>query len=283
MSSAFPERRATSLLPAVTAICAIACAGGDARRAAPPVRTLRVCADPNNLPFSNQRGEGFENRIAELIARDRGAVLSYTWWAQRRGFFRSTLGEGRCDVVLGVPTTFERVLATSRYYRSSYVFLSRRDRGLNVRSFDDPVLRTLRVGVQIVGADYANAPPAHALSRRGIVANVVGFDVYGDYARESPPARIVTAVAKGDVDLAVVWGPLAGYFARRQPVPLDITTVAPATDGVLPFAFDISMGVRRGNQALRDELDEVIHRRRADIDAILDDYGVPRVGAPGES
>ena len=281
MSSAFPERRATPVL--VAAIVAIACAGGGAPRASAPVRTLRVCADPNNLPFSNERGEGFENRIADLVARDRGAALSYTWWAQRRGFFRSTLGEDRCDVVLGVPAAFERVLATSPYYRSTYVFVSRRDRGLNVRSFDDPVLRTLKVGVQIIGADYANAPPAHALSRRGMVNNVVGFDVYGDYAQESPPARIVAAVAKGDVDLAVVWGPLAGYFARRQPVPLDLAAVAPAADGVLPFAFDIAMGVRRGNQALRDELDEVIHRRRGDIDAILDEFSVPRVGAPGES
>jgi len=268
---------------ALAGLFAIAGAGGGARRAAAPGRTLRVCADPNNLPFSNERGEGFENKIAELVARDRGASLSYTWWAQRRGFFRSTLGEGRCDVVLGVPTAFERVLATSPYYRSSYVFLSRRDRGLHVRSFDDPVLRTLRVGVQIVGADYANVPPAHALSRRGIVANVVGFDVYGDYRQESPPARIVTAVARGDVDLAVVWGPLAGYFALRQPVPLEMAAVSPARDGVLPFAFDISMGVRRGNQALRDELDDVLRRRRADVDAILNDYGVPHIGGPGDS
>jgi mxaJ protein len=282
MRSRFPERPVGPVI-AGAALFVIACAGGGARTHAVPARTLRVCADPNNLPFSNARGEGFENKIAELVAGDRGASLSYTWWAQRRGFFRSTLDEDRCDVVLGVPSTFERVLATRPYYRSSYVFLSRRDRGLHVRSFDDPVLRRLRVGVQIVGADYANAPPAHALSRRGIVANVVGFDVYGDYSQESPPARIVTAVAKGDVDLAVVWGPLAGYFGRRQPVPLEMAAVSPVRDGVLPFAFDISLGVRRGNKALREELDDVLRRRRTDIDAILDDYGVPRIGGPGES
>jgi mxaJ protein len=251
-----------------------------------PVRTLRVCADPNNLPFSNARGEGFENRIAELMARDRGAALAYTWWAQRRGFFRSTLGAGQCDVVMGVPTSFERVLATRPYYRSTYVFVSRGDREPRVRSFDDPILRRLRVGVQIIGADYANAPPAHALSRRGIVTNVVGFDVYGDYRQDSPPARIVAAVADGDVDVAVVWGPLAGFYARRQPVPLEITPVSPASDGSsLPFVFDISVGVRRGDVALRDELDGVLRRRGAEIDAILAQYGVPRVdaGAPGAS
>jgi mxaJ protein len=184
--------------------------------------------------------------------------------------------------VLGVPSGFERALTTRPYYRSTYVFLSRKDRGLDVRSFDDPVLRTLKVGVQIIGADYANAPPAHALSSRGIVANVVGFDVYGDYSQESPPARIVAAVAKGDVDLAVVWGPLAGYYARRQPVPLELVPVSPQIDGsYLPFVFDISMGVGRGNQGLRDELDDILRRHHAEIDAILEQYGVPRVAAPG--
>jgi mxaJ protein len=284
MSSRCPDRRvrAAPRVAWAAALAVLTVAGGQRADAHPSSRLLRVCADPNNLPFSNQRGEGFENRIAELIARDRQAPLRYTWWAQRRGFFRNTLGAGQCDVVLGVPSGFERALTTSPYYRSTYVFLSRRDRSLDVRSFDDPALRRLKVGVQIIGADYANAPPAHALSRRGIVVNVVGFDVYGDYRQESPPARIVAAVAKGDVDLAVVWGPLAGYYARKQPVPLELVPVSPQIDGsYLPFVFDISMGVRRGDQVLRDELDDILRRRRAEIDAILEAYGVPRVAAPG--
>jgi mxaJ protein len=243
-------------------------------------RVLRVCADPNNLPFSNERGEGFENRIAELVARELGATLQYTWWAQRRGFVRNTLGAGACDVLLGVPAGFERAATTEPYYRSTYVFVSRKAKHYDIRSFDDPRLRRLRVGVQLVGDDYANTPPAHALARRGIVRNVVGYSLYGDYRRENPPAQIVEAVARGQVDVAVVWGPLAGYFARRAPVPLELAPVSPSVDAPrLPLTFGIAMGVRRGREALRDSLQRVIDRRRPAIRRILDQYGVPQVEA----
>jgi mxaJ protein len=243
-----------------------------------PVRELRICADPNNLPFSNRRLEGFENKIAEILARDLGARITYTWWAQRRGFFRNTLKAGLCDVVLGVPTGMERAVPTRPYYRSTYVFVSRADRALDVRSFDDPALRNLRIGVQLAGDDYANTPPAHALTRRRIVGNVVGFTLYGDYGKENPPARIVEAVARKEIDIAVVWGPLAGYFARRQRVALRIVPVSPAIDRpFLPFVYDIAVGVRRGDDALRNAIDVELERRRSEIDAILDAYGVPRV------
>ena len=241
---------------------------------------LRVCADPNNLPFSNQRGEGFENKLAELIAHELNASVEYTWWAQRRGFFRNTLKAGACDVVLGVPSGFEMALTTSPYYRSTYVFVTRRDSKLNIRSFDDPILRKVKIGVQIVGDDFANTPPAHALTARKIVDNVEGFTLYGDYAQENPPARIMEAVATGKVDVAVVWGPLAGYFARKERVPLEIVPVSPQVDGPsLPFVFDISMGVRRGDQAFKDELEKILERKRPEIESILDSYGVPRVEA----
>jgi mxaJ protein len=240
-------------------------------------RALRVCADPNNLPFSNARGEGFENRLAELLARDRGAALEYTWWAQRRGFVRNTLRAGECDVLVGAPVGYGPVLVTRPYYRSSYVFVSRRD-GLHPASLDDPVLRTARIGVQLIGDDFANTPPAHALSRRGIIRNVVGYTVYGDYREDSPAGRIVGAVARGEVDVALVWGPFAGYFARRQSVPLAIAPLAAEGDGPgIPFAFAIGMGVRKSDMALRDELDGFIERRRLEIDAILAEYGVPRL------
>jgi len=239
---------------------------------------LRVCADPNNLPFSNERREGFENKIAELLARDLGARVAYTWWAQRRGFFRNTIKAGLCDVVLGVPTGLEMVAPTRPYYRSTYVFVYPADRGIEIRSFDDPALKTLKVGVQLAGDDYANTPPAHALSRRGIVANVVGFTLYGDYALENPPARIVEAVARGDIDVAVVWGPLAGYFAPRQRVPLRVVPVSPSIDlPFLPFVFDIAIGVRRGDDDLKNTIDDFLDRRHGEIQAILDAYGVPRV------
>jgi mxaJ protein len=242
---------------------------------------LRVCADPNNLPFSNARGEGFENALAELVGRELGLAVAYTWQPQRRGFVRTTIGAGACDVMMGVPVSFERVLATVPYYRSSYVFVTRTRGGPTVHSFDDAVLRRVKVGVQVIGDDYANTPPAHALGSRGIVRNVRGYTVYGDYAEPNPPARIIDAVARGEVDIAVAWGPLAGYFATREPVALTVVPVAPQIDlPFLPFVFDIGMGVRRGNEALRDRLDGVIRHRRAAIDALLRRYGVPRVDVP---
>ena len=264
----------------VLPLLASACAPDAAARASRELRReLRVCADPNNLPFTNQRLQGFENEIAALVARDLGATVRYTWWAQRRGFIRNTLNAGLCDVVMGVPSSFDMARATRPYYRSTYVFLSRRSRKLGVRSFDDPALRKLKIGVQIIGDDYANSPPAHAFTKRGIVGNLIGYTVYGDYREDSPPARIVRAVAAGEVDLAVVWGPLAGYFAPRQQVPLEMVPVFPQIDlPFLPFVYDISMAVRRSDPQLQEELDTILEKRRPEIDAILSRFGVPRVG-----
>lgn len=243
-----------------------------------PAGVLRVCADPNNLPFSNQRSEGFENKIAELLGREMNERVEYTWWAQRRGFFRNTLKSGACDLVIGVPAGFEMALTTTPYYRSTYVFVYRKDRNLRINSFDDPKLRTLKIAVQMIGDDFSNSPPAHALSNRNIITNIHGFTVYGDYTKPNPPARIVDAVENGNVDVAIVWGPLAGYFAKHAKVPLEIVPVTPQVDRpFLPFVFDIAMGVRRGDQQLRDRLEQIIEKRRSDIDRILEEYGVPRV------
>jgi mxaJ protein len=246
---------------------------------------IRVCADPNNMPFSNERGEGFENRVVEAVAKELGARVEYTWWAQRRGFFRSTLKAGMCDLVAGVPSGFEMAQTTSPYYRSTYVFVYRKDRGLDLRSFDDPRLRTLKIGVQMIGDDFANTPPAHALTNRHIVGNVRGYMVYGDYSKPGPASNIIDAVVRGEVDVAVAWGPLAGYYARRQRmVPLAVVPVSPQIDlPFLPFVYDISMGVRRGDNAFRDEIEGAMGRRRAEIDRILDWYGVPRVAAAGSA
>jgi len=269
---------------ALLTLLPLAMLGPDARGAATPRRVLRVCADPNNLPFSNADGQGLENRIAELVARDLGAEVRYTWWAQHRGFFRNTLNAGLCDLVPGMPSSLERAWATRPYYRSSYVFVTRRDRGLRIRSFDDSALRTLRIAVQLVGDDYANPPPAHALARRGLAANVAGYRVLDDYRRPNPPAHIMDAVERGDVDIAVVWGPLAGYFARRSPVPLDLVPVRPQVDvPFLPFVFDISMGVRRADTAFRAEIDAVLARRRGEIGRVLEEFGVPRLDVRTET
>jgi mxaJ protein len=242
-----------------------------------PSRTLRVCADPNNYPFSTERGDGFENRIAQVLARELGATVEYTWWAQRRGFFRMTLKAKKCDVVLGVPVGLEMTRTTRPYYRSAYAFVTRADRKLRLRSLDDPRLAHLKIGVQLIGDDGVNTPPAHALARRGIVDNVVGYSVFGDYAADSPPAEIVRAVERGDVDVAIVWGPLAGAFARRSKGALRVTPLTQADDAGLPLAFDLAIGVRHPDQALADELDRALVARRREIDKILDAYGVPRL------
>ena len=246
--------------------------------AAAPERELRVCADPNNLPFSNEKGEGFENRIAEIVAEELDARVTYTWWAQRRGFIRNTLRAGACDLVPGLPTSFELAATTRPYYRSTYVFVWRSDRNLDIRSFDDDTLRALRIGVQMVGDDGSNTPPAHALANRGIVQNVRGYTLYGDYREPNPPARIIDAVADGDIDLAVAWGPMASYFAARSDVRLEIVPVSPQVDlPFLPMVYDIAMGVRREDVALRMAVDSALHARSADIQKILDEYDVPRV------
>jgi mxaJ protein len=267
------------LVVSAVSLLSFAAAGTRVSKANAATRTLRVCADPNNLPFSNDKGEGFENKIAELAAREMGAKVEYTWWAQRRGFIRNTLNASLCDVVIGVPASFDLTAVTNPYYRSSYVFVTRRDRNLHIRSYDDPVLRKLRIGVQLVGDDGANTPPVHSLGQRGIRGNLKGYLVYGDYRQPNPPARIIDGVTKGEVDVAIVWGPLAGYFAARQSVKLDITPVSPQVDlPFMPQVFDVSMGVRRQDKALRDTLDAILEREKGAIGSILDSYNVPRIG-----
>ena len=246
----------------------------------PAAHVLRVCADPNNLPFSNRAGSGYENRIAALIARDLGDSLEYAWWPQRRAWVRNTLTANKCDVAISVPAGFGPLLTTRPYYRSTYVFVSRADRHYALTSLDDPRLRTLRIGLHFIGTDYDNPPPAHALGDRGIVRNVVSFSIYGNYSDPNPPAELIEAVEKGTVDVGVVWGPLAGYFAKRSHVPLAITPVVPSTDartGTV-FAFPIAVGVRKDREGLRDSVQRVLDRDDGAIQRIVQEFGIPVVG-----
>lgn len=261
MSSRFPERLCA-------AMAVLACG---AAAAAPPA--LRVCADPDNLPYSRRDESGFENRIARLVADDMGARLSYFWQEQGRGFVRKTLGAGQCDLFIGVPAGFERVLTTQPYYRSTYVAVYRT--GSPPFTGFDQALRGRRVGVQLIGNDLAASPPGYALARAGAIDNVRGYPVYGD-----GPAgqRMIDAVASGQLDLALVWGPQAGYFAHRSGLEL-VPAAAPAWLPV-PFQYSIAMGVRKGDSALRDRLDDILRRRHADIEAILASYFVPTVAMP---
>jgi mxaJ protein len=271
MSSRCPDRAVARVLLAI----ALGFAGSLPAIAAE--RVLRVCAEPDNLPLSSAQENGFENRIARLLADEIGARLVYAWEPQRRGFVRKTIGDGVCDVWMGVPTGFERLATTRPYYRSSYVFLNRVDAREPLRSFADPRLGTLRIGVQLIGDDLAATPPALGLARAGAVDGVVGYPVYGD---GPAVARISADLAAGKLDAALVWGPQAGYFTDHAAVPL-MTTAAVAPQGFdIPFEFAIAIGVRKSDIALRHDLDAALERRADDVAAVLDAYHVPRVGAP---
>jgi mxaJ protein len=272
----FPSRNVSIALTALVVVCAFASV-----TALPSVATaqttrpgtLVVVSDPNNLPFSNAKEEGFENKLAQLIARDLDCKLEYHWRALRRGYWREAIKSAEADLVMGVPRNLGMALTTEPYYRSTYVFVTR---NTPPASLDDPQLKRLRIGIPLTGDN--NPPPAIALARRGIIDNVEGFTVYGDYAQPDPPGRLIAAVADKQIDLAIAWGPPAGYFAKRH--NLTVTPVMPQSDGALPMAFDVSLGVAKTNTTLRDQLNTVLGNRRAEIDKILDGYNVPRVAAP---
>jgi mxaJ protein len=245
-------------------------------------KQLRVCADPYNLPFSNRQLEGFENKIATLIAKELGETVSYVWWGQRRGFIRNTMNaslkEARCDVVMGVPAGYDLVQPTKPYYRSTYVFVYPKGKGLHIQSLDDPILKKVKIGVHLLGDDYTNPPPVHELSKRGVVDNVMGFDTF--YSPTNPPSKLIDAVASGKVDVAIVWGPAAGYFVARQRVPLEVVPI-PSGKTDLPFAFDISLGVRKGDDTLRAQLEQILDKKQVEIQKILKDNGVPLLDRKG--
>lgn len=258
--------RSAALLAALFAAGTCAAAG---------VVPLTVCADPNDLPFSNAAQQGFENKIATLIATDIHHPIRYVWWSQRRGFVRKTLGAARCDLWLGVAQGMPHVVSTTPYYRSTYVFATRASEQLQGLTLDDPRLRTRLIGVQMLGTEANNTPPAHALAERGLISNVRGYMVYGDAAQNNPSAAILDALARGNIDVAVVWGPQAGYYARHSTVALHLEPVTPADDPSAPMTYEISMAVR--NDALRPLIDASLKAEAARIHHLLDGYGVPQL------
>jgi mxaJ protein len=258
--------QALSALALATALCI--------RPARSDELPLRVCADPNNLPFSNSSGEGFENKIASLVAGYLHRPLEFVWRPQRRGFVREGLNAGECDLLAAIPMGAPMALTTRPYYRSTYVFVSKPGE-LPVSSLDDPSLKTRTIGVQLIGDDGMNSPPAHALAERGIIGNVRGYMVYGDYRDDHPLSEIVHAVAAGKVDIAAVWGPVAGYFAHKEKPPLVVTSIVGSVEARLPMTFDIAMGVRRTDKELKAQLDSALTSLAPQIQTILISYGVP--------
>ena len=242
-------------------------------------RELRVCADPDNLPYSNSKGEGFENKLMLMVGREIGAEVRFVWDHQWRGFVRKTLRAGLCDVIPGVAVGMERLRLTKPYYVSSYAFVTRTD-GASVAGFSD-LSNDMKVGVQLVGDDGANTPPVEELATRGIKSHVKGFMVWGQSPSGGQPLEaIMRAVADGSVDVAVVWGPQAGYFATRESAPLSVRPVSADDPTVLPMTFEIAMGVRSEDEALQTELDLALERLRPEIQELLASYGVPRASEP---
>ncbi|HET7500176.1 MAG TPA: substrate-binding domain-containing protein [Kofleriaceae bacterium] len=248
------------------------------RAPADEAKELRVCGDPNNLPFSNEKLQGIENKIAPVIAKDLGLTVTYTWWPHQRGLVKRVLNTGRCDVMLGIPKGYDPVLWTKPYYRTGYVIAYRKDTGIKVRSLDDPALKKLKIGVQV------NTPPHEALGQRGIADNVVGYQLMFDsnFHAEDYPGKMVEDLVAGTIDVALVWGPIAGYFVKKKAAPLEIVPLEDRADGGSRFAFDISMGVKKGNTELKAKLEQALARKHDAIEHILEDFGVPLLPAAEE-
>ena len=238
---------------------------------------LRVCADPAALPFSNRAEEGFENHIAEILADELGARLSYDWYPFGADMIDLRLREGECDLIMGVPDGYDELLTGITYYRSPYVFVYRVDAPFKVESFDDPVLHELRIAIQNVGI-----PPHEALLNRGLAPNVVlPTGERRSIPGTDPSAWVINAVSSGEVDVGIAWGPVAGYYGRQQSAELEIVPVAPAFEP--PFqvmSFPMTFGVRRGDESLRDRLDLALAARWGQIQVVLREYGVPLESSP---
>jgi mxaJ protein len=231
-----------------------------------------VCGDPDNLPFSNTKGEGFENKIAEVVARDLGLTLTYYWWPHQRGLVRNTLRAGTCDVLISIPKGYDPVLWTKPYYRSAYVVAQLNTNGRTITSLDDPALKQLKIGT------HAGSPPYDALAERGLSSSLVTYPLFFDPRVTDParrPAKLLEDVVTGEIDVAVAWGPMAGYFAKTSAAKTSMTLAPLSDDPTIPMTFEFSMGVQKGNQALKQQLEGALDRHQAEITKILDDYGIP--------
>jgi mxaJ protein len=243
-------------------------------------RGIVVCADPDDMPYSRSDRTGFENRLMVLLARDMGSDLVFHWQPLRRGEVRKTIGAGLCDAIAGVPVGLDGVACTTAYYRSSYVYVTRADFGPAVRVLSDERLAHSLVGVPLIGGDGAAVPAAMALAMRGLINNVRGFPVYGD---RPVGQRMIEALDRREIDVAVGWGPQLAYFARLSSTSL---TVAPAPPAPGPGQhFDIAIGVRPDEPAIRDALNAALSHQRLAIRALLAEYAVPVIDdmiAPAE-
>jgi quinoprotein dehydrogenase-associated probable ABC transporter substrate-binding protein len=239
-------------------------------------KTLRVCADPNNLPFSNDKGEGFENRIAEFLAKKLGKELAYSYYPGATGFVRNTLNAHLCDVILGMPQGNDLVQPTNPYYRTTYAIVTRAGSELDgIKSLDDPRLKEKPHRIGLV----ANTPPGNVLAMNGLMASVKPYALMVDTRVESSGAAMIHDLERKEIDAALLWGPIAGYYAKRSSEKLNVTLL-PETPGAR-MAFRIGFGVRHSDQNWKRELNTLIAQNKSEIERILLEYGVPLLDEQG--
>lgn len=273
---------------AAAALASFALAAHAQEGGGPERKVLRVCADPNNLPFSHRNQEGFENKIAELFARDLGWGLAYTWFPQRIGFVRNTLrardpmsGNYKCDLIMGLPVGFELASTTKPYYRSTYALVYAKGKGLDgVKTPDDlPRLEGTRLKGLKLGV-FSQTPPVDWLLRHGLIGQAVFYQRMSGDPEDYPGEIIEKDLASGRIDVAFVWGPIAGYFAKRLNSPqLEVVPFGP--DPEIKFDYPIAMGVRFGEREWKAQVEQLIERNAPGIRAILKDYNVPLVDDQG--
>lgn len=230
---------------------------------------LRVCADPANMPFSNERRQGFENRIADLLGEKLGIPVVYTWFPQATGFVRQTLRAKKCDVIMGYAQGHELVLNTNHYYRSAYVMIFRNTPELaGLKTLDDPRLKSRKIGL------VAGTPPATLLALNGLMRNVVPFHLVVDRRHESPAENMIAQLEKGDLDIAILWGPIGGYYARQSSEKFRVVPLT-QSEGGPRMAFRITFGVRQTEIDWKHQLNDFISENQDEINRILLEYGVP--------
>lgn len=237
--------------------------------------SLRVCADPSNLPFSNQAGEGFENKIAELLANELDVPVRYTWFPQATGFVRNTLMARKCDLVIGISLGFELLQNTNPYYRSSYSLVYRSDTEVAISSLEHPSLKQKRIGV------IAGTPPATLLARYGLMNRVRPYHLVADTRFNKPGKQMIEDITSGAVDVGILWGPIAGYFAKQHNTPLSIVPLL-GKPGETRLDYRITMGVRFNEPDWKRQINDLLQQKQDDINGILMDYGVPLLDAKGE-
>ena len=232
-------------------------------------KVLRVCADPRNLPFSNEKGEGLENKLAELFAEKLQKKLDYMYFPQATGFVRMTLGAHRCDVIMGFPQGDELVQGTNPYYRTAYALVAKQGSGLDeVTTLDDARLKGKHIGI------VAGTPPATNMAVNGLMANAKPYPLMIDTRFDSSAAAMIGDLMSGQIDAGILWGPMAGFYAKNASPPLHVTPLVKETTGPR-LAFRIGMGVRQADQNWKRQLNRLIQENQPTINKILLDFGVP--------